>query len=109
MVDHSPSTAEVLGEIVESVPASIDVAVDGGFTSGADVCKALALGAKAVAIGRLQCWGLAAGGTAGLVRVLEILRDEITATMANTGNRNVQELTPECVRWSVPVPPADVG
>jgi isopentenyl diphosphate isomerase/L-lactate dehydrogenase-like FMN-dependent dehydrogenase len=104
MVDHELSTVEVLAEIIEAVPDDVDVAVDGGFIGGAEVCKALALGAKAVGIGRLQCWGLAAGGVPGLVRVLEILHEEIALTMANIGARSVEEITPDHVRWSIPVP-----
>ncbi|MDH3540523.1 MAG: alpha-hydroxy-acid oxidizing protein [Acidimicrobiia bacterium] len=109
MVDHGLSSIEVLGEIVEAVADGVDVAVDSGFARGADVCKALALGAKAVGIGRLQCWGLAAGGVAGLVRVLEILNEEIALTMANIGARSVGEITPDYVRWSITVPPPEPG
>ncbi len=109
MVDHSVSTIEVLTDILEVAPQRLDVAVDSGFNNGADISKALALGAKAVGIGRLQCWGLAAGGPAGLTRVLEILRDEITVTMANTGHRNLGEMDPSAVRWSIPVPPSQIG
>ena len=76
MVDQGLSTIEVLAEIVEAVGANAEVAIDSGFSRGADVCKALALGARAVGIGRLQCWGLALGGTAALTRVLEILAQE---------------------------------
>jgi isopentenyl diphosphate isomerase/L-lactate dehydrogenase-like FMN-dependent dehydrogenase len=110
VVDHSLSTIEVLAGIVEAVGGDADVAIDSGFSRGADVCKALALGARAVGIGRLQCWGLAAGGEEGVVRVLEILGEEISNTMANIGCRSVTELTPEQVRWSIPAPPpADGG
>jgi isopentenyl diphosphate isomerase/L-lactate dehydrogenase-like FMN-dependent dehydrogenase len=109
MVDHSLSAIEVLAEVVEVLPDHIDVAVDSGFTRGAEVCAALALGAKAVGVGRLQCWGLGVGGVAGLSRVLEILRDEITRTMANIGCREVSELTPDRVRWSTPAPPSELG
>jgi len=105
VVDHSLSTIEVLEEIVTAVAGRADIAVDGGFTRGAEVCKALALGARAVGIGRLQCWGLAVGGTAGFARVLEILRDEIANTMANIGCRNVSEITPDHVRWTTPASP----
>jgi isopentenyl diphosphate isomerase/L-lactate dehydrogenase-like FMN-dependent dehydrogenase len=105
VVDQSLSTIEVLGEIIEAVAGEADVIVDSGFTRGADVCKALALGARAVGIGRLQCWGLAAGGASGLARVLEILEEEISNTMANIGCRTVGELTPEYVRWSTPALP----
>jgi len=106
VVDHSVSTIEMLGEVVDAIGDRAEVVVDSGFTRGAEVCKALALGARAVAIGRLQCWGLAVGGASGLARVLEILRDEIGNTMANLGCRNVDELTPDHVRWSIPAPPA---
>ena len=109
MVDHSLSSIEVVGEIIEAVSDDVDVAVDSGFTRGAEVCKALAMGAKAVAIGRLQCWGLAVGGVPGLVRVLEILREEIALTMANIGCRSVGEITPDHVRWSIPSPPSEPG
>ena len=105
VVDHGVSTIEVLGEIVDSVAGEADVVVDSGFTRGAEICKALALGARAVGIGRLQCWGLAAGGVSGLTRVLEILRDEINNTMANIGCRTVGEITPQHVRWSMPAVP----
>jgi isopentenyl diphosphate isomerase/L-lactate dehydrogenase-like FMN-dependent dehydrogenase len=57
-----------------------------------------------VGIGRLQCWALAAGGVGGLVRVLEILNDDIALTMANIGARSVGEITPDHVRWSINVP-----
>ena len=103
-VDHGISTIEVLKEIIDAVGDEVDVAIDGGFTRGAEICAALALGARAVGIGRLQCWGLAAGGTSGLTRVLEILREEITTTMANLGCRTVDDLTPDHVRWSFSVP-----
>jgi glycolate oxidase len=107
-VDHGLSTAEVLAEIVHAVGDRVDVAVDGGFTRGAEVCAALALGARAVGIGRLQCWGLAAGGTAGLTRTLEILREEIATTMANLGCRTLDDLSRDHVRWSHPAPPMEM-
>ena len=102
-VDHEISPIEVLGEILQAVPDWVEVVVDGGFTGGAEVCKALALGARAVAIGRLQCWGLAVGGAAGIEKVLDILRQEIHLSMTNLGCRSVADLTPEMVRWSFPV------
>ncbi|MGI9647993.1 MAG: alpha-hydroxy acid oxidase [Acidimicrobiia bacterium] len=109
MVDHELSPVEVLDEIVAAVSGDVDVAIDGGFNGGANVCKALAMGVKAVGIGRLQCWGLAAGGTAGLARVLEILNDEISLTMANIGARNLGEITPDRVRWSIALPGSGPG
>lgn len=103
MVDHALSTIEALEVIVEAVPDSVDIAVDGGFTRGAEICKALALGAKVVGLGRLQCWGLAAGGVHGLTRVLEILREEIEITMANLGCAATDDFEPGLVQWSFPI------
>jgi isopentenyl diphosphate isomerase/L-lactate dehydrogenase-like FMN-dependent dehydrogenase len=103
MVDHALSTIEVLAEIVEAVDGRAEVAIDSGFTRGAEICKALALGARVVGIGRLQCWGLAVGA---LPRVIEILQDEIATTMANIGAPTISALTPDHVRWSLPAPPA---
>jgi isopentenyl diphosphate isomerase/L-lactate dehydrogenase-like FMN-dependent dehydrogenase len=100
VVDHSLSTIEVLEEIVDAVP--VEVAVDSGFARGPDVLKALALGARAVGIGRLQCWALACGGRAGVERVLAILGEEIGITMANLGCPTVADLTRDHVRWSFP-------
>ncbi len=105
MVDHGLSTIEALAEIVEAVDGGADVAIDSGFTRGAEVCKALALGAAVVGIGRLQCWGLAIGGVDGLARVLEILRDEVETTMANIGCPDVASITPGHTRWSMPALP----
>jgi isopentenyl diphosphate isomerase/L-lactate dehydrogenase-like FMN-dependent dehydrogenase len=105
MVDHAISTIEVLAEVLEAVDGRAEVAVDSGFTRGAEVCKALALGARVVGIGRLQCWGLAVGGAPGLSRVLEILHDEISTTMANVGAPSVSALTPDHVLWSFEAPP----
>jgi isopentenyl diphosphate isomerase/L-lactate dehydrogenase-like FMN-dependent dehydrogenase len=102
-VDHGLSPIEVLAEIVEAVDGRAEVIVDSGFTRGAEVCKALALGARAVAIGRLQCWALAIGGAAGVEKVLEILRLEMQLTMTNLGCRTVDELTADMVRWSMPI------
>jgi len=106
MVDQGLSTIEALAEIVEAIGPSRELAIDSGFTRGADVCKALALGARAVGIGRLQCWGLAIGGAGALGRTLEILEQEIGNTMANIGCRSVAEITAGHVRWSISSPPA---
>lgn len=105
MVDHALSSIEVLEEIVDVLPDHVDVAIDSGFTRGAEVCKALALGAKAVGIGRLQCWALAVAGTSGLTRLLEILAEEITRTMANLGCQKIEDIGAGHVRWSLPAPP----
>ena len=70
---------------------------------GSDVLKALALGANAVAIGRLQGWGLAAGGTAGVVRVLELLEAEMIVAMGLLGVTRLDQLTPAYVSKAEPV------
>ena len=101
-VDHGISTIEMLPEIVAAVNGRCDVIIDGGFTRGADVVKALALGARAVAVGRMQCWGLALGGAAGLAHVLGIMRRELATTMGLLGCASVDEITPDFVRWSYP-------
>jgi isopentenyl diphosphate isomerase/L-lactate dehydrogenase-like FMN-dependent dehydrogenase len=80
--------------------------LDGGILRGTDVLKALALGAKAVAIGKLQGWGLAAGGQAGLVRVLELLEHEMTVSMGLLGVTSIDQLTANYVCRAEPVTPA---
>lgn len=84
-LDHGQATIDVLPEVVEAASGKAEVILDGGVMRGTDVLKAIALGAKAVTIGRLQGWGLAAGGAAGLVRVLEILEEEIVTDMGLLG------------------------
>ncbi len=105
-LDQAPSTIEVLPEIIEAVAGRADVIVDSGFMRGSDVLKALALGAKAVLIGKLMAWGMAAGGEAGLERTMEVMRTEMLNIMANIGVRNIDELGPECVRPSLPPHPS---
>ncbi len=104
-MDHGLSSIEALTDIVGVVGDRAEVMIDSGFRSGADVCKAVALGAKAVLIGRLQCWGLALGGAEGVARVLEILKAEVTGTMAMLGCRTVADLgrARSQVRPAVPV------
>ena len=74
------------------VASRVPMLVDGGIRRGTDVLKALALGAKAVLIGRPYIFGLAAGGAAGVSRVVEILRDEFKMAMALTGRRTLAEI-----------------
>jgi isopentenyl diphosphate isomerase/L-lactate dehydrogenase-like FMN-dependent dehydrogenase len=83
------STIEALPEVVEEVGGRIPVFLDGGVRRGTDVFKALALGAKAVGIGRPFLWGLGAFGQAGVERVLEILQGELKLVMGNCGTQNV--------------------
>jgi 4-hydroxymandelate oxidase len=86
-------TIECLPEVVEAVRGRIPVLVDGGFRRGTDVFKALALGARAVGIGRPYLWGLGAFGQQGVDRVLEILNAELMLAMRQCGARSVAEIT----------------
>jgi isopentenyl diphosphate isomerase/L-lactate dehydrogenase-like FMN-dependent dehydrogenase len=92
-LDHGLGSATVLPGIVRAVGKKAQVWVDGGFMRGSDVVKAIALGAKAVGIGRLTGLGLAAGGAAGLVRALEILEDEVRICLGLLGVTSFAELT----------------
>jgi 4-hydroxymandelate oxidase len=88
-LDTTVTSIEVLGEVVDIVAGAAEVYMDGGVRRGTDVVKALALGARAVLIGRPIFWGLAVGGAGGLRATLEILRDEIDLTMALTGKSTI--------------------
>ncbi len=98
-LDTSQATIEALPEIVEKVDGRIPVLIDGGIRRGTDIFKALALGAKAVLIGRPYRYGLAAGGAPGVSRVLEILRRELEMTMASTGRTSIAQID-RSVFWS---------
>jgi len=80
-LDHGRGTLDVLPEVVEAVKGRAAVVIDGGFSRGTDIMKAIALGANAVAIGRLYLYGLAAAGEAGVCRVLELLEAELRVSM----------------------------
>jgi 4-hydroxymandelate oxidase len=91
-LDTSPATIDVLPAIVEAVGARAEILLDGGVRRGTDVLKAVALGARAVAIGRPVLWGLAAGGQEGLGRMLGLLRDEIDLALALCGCASMAEV-----------------
>jgi len=91
-LDTLPSTAEALPRIAARLEGKLPVLVDGGIRRGTDVLKALALGAKAVLIGRPYVHGLAIAGAEGVARVVEVLTDELKAVMALTGRRTIAEL-----------------
>jgi isopentenyl diphosphate isomerase/L-lactate dehydrogenase-like FMN-dependent dehydrogenase len=97
-LDYGPSTIEVLPEIVAAVGGRIPVLVDSGFRRGADVLKALALGADAVCFGRATRWALGAFGTPGVQRVLEMLQAELVAAMAASGRASLADLDESAVR-----------
>jgi isopentenyl diphosphate isomerase/L-lactate dehydrogenase-like FMN-dependent dehydrogenase len=91
------ATIEALPEVAAEVGSRLTIFVDGGFRRGTDVFKALALGAKAVGIGRPFLWGLGAFGQAGVDRVLEIMQGELKLVMGNCGTRSVADITREYV------------
>jgi 4-hydroxymandelate oxidase len=86
------ATVEALPEVVAEVGGRMPVFVDGGFRRGTDVFKALALGAKAVGIGRPMLWGLGAFGQAGVDRVIEIMQGELKLVMGNCGTQTVADI-----------------
>jgi 4-hydroxymandelate oxidase len=96
-LDTSIPSITALPEVVDAVAGRAEVFVDGGIRRGTDVLKALALGARAVMLGRPVLWGLAVNGEAGVHAVLELLRKEIDVAMALAGARNVSELTRDLV------------
>ncbi|MCX7623809.1 MAG: mycofactocin biosynthesis FMN-dependent deaminase MftD [Thermomicrobium sp.] len=94
-LDSAPATIRVLPTIVEAVGDRLEILLDGGIRRGSDVVKALALGARAVLIGRAYLWGLAANGEAGVRNVLELLRSGIDETLLGLGKASVHDLRPE--------------
>ena len=93
-LDGTPATIRALPAIAQAVGDQVEVLLDGGIRRGSDVVKALALGARAVLIGRAYLWGLAAGGEAGVRNVLDVLRNGIDATLLALGHRSVRDLQP---------------
>jgi heme/flavin dehydrogenase (mycofactocin system) len=93
-VDGAPAPIRVLPEVVDAVGDRIEVVMDGGIRRGSDVVKALALGARAVMIGRAYLWGLAANGQAGVENVLDVLRMGIDSTMLGIGKGSIADLSP---------------
>jgi 4-hydroxymandelate oxidase len=97
-LDGAPATIEVLPEIVDAVNGRIPVLVDSGFRRGTDILKALAIGAKAVLVGRVPLWGLGAFGDAGVQRVLELLRKELAWAMALAGQTEIAAIDRGLIR-----------
>jgi L-lactate dehydrogenase (cytochrome)/glycolate oxidase len=101
-LDGTPAPIRALPAVVDAVGDQIEVLLDGGVRRGSDVVKALALGARAVMIGRAYLWGLAANGQAGVENVLDVLRGGIDSTLLGLGRSSSDELTRDDV-----VAPAD--
>lgn len=96
-LDTVVSTCQALPEVVAAVAGRAEVLVDGGLRRGTDVLKALALGARAVLVGRPYLWGLAAAGETGVRDVVSLLADELSVAMAMTGCRRLADLSPALI------------
>jgi L-lactate dehydrogenase (cytochrome)/glycolate oxidase len=94
-LDGTPAPIRVLPSIADAVGDDIEVLLDGGIRRGSDVVKAVALGARAVMIGRAYLWGLAANGQPGVENVLDVLRSGIDSALLGLGVSSIHELTPE--------------
>ena len=94
-LDGTPASIRALPAIADAVGDQIEVLLDGGVRRGSDVVKALALGARAVMIGRAYLWGLAAAGQTGVENVLDILRNGIDSALLGLGRSSVAELSPD--------------
>jgi glycolate oxidase len=102
-LDHGRGSMEALPEVVDAIGGRATIIVDGGFMRGTDVVKAIALGAHAVGVGRLECLGLAAAGVPGLVRALELLEDEIRISLGLLGAPNLAALNRSHIHAAAPV------
>ena len=107
-LDHGRGTMDVLPGIVRAVDGRAPIIIDGGFNRGTDVVKAIAAGADIVGLGRMQCYGLAADGSAGVVRILELLEAEIHACLGLLGVTSLDELNPDYLHALAPVAPSHV-
>src|SRR5688572_28331385 len=102
-LDHAQGTIEVLPEVVDAVDGRAEILWDGGVQRGTDVVKALCLGARAVGVGKMLGWALAASGEAGLKRMLELMDVEIRTAMGLMGVTSLSQLSPSWLRPAVPV------
>ena len=91
-LDGAIASLDALSEVVAAVGEKAEVLVDGGIRRGTDILKALALGAKAILLGRPVLWGLAVGGEAGVQHAIELLRDELDLAMALSGCAKLQDI-----------------
>jgi isopentenyl diphosphate isomerase/L-lactate dehydrogenase-like FMN-dependent dehydrogenase len=107
-LDHGLGAMEMLPEIVEAVGGRAKIMIDGAFCRGTDIVKAIILGADLVGLGRMQCYGLAAAGQAGIVRMLELIEDEVQRCLGLLGVTSFAELDRSYLRPAAPANPPHV-
>lgn len=107
-LDHCRGTMDTLSEVVATTRGKAVIVIDGGFMRGTDVLKALAMGADMVGLGKLQALALAAGGTAGIVRMLELLETELSVSMKLLGAATCDDLDGSYLHPTVPLTRPDV-
>jgi glycolate oxidase len=101
-LDHGRGAMHVLPEVTAAVAGRARIMIDGSFCRGTDIVKAIAMGADLVGLGRLQCWALAAAGEAGIVRMLELLEDEVIRCLGLLGVKNFAELDKSYLHATTP-------
>jgi len=101
-LDHGRGSMDVLPEVVDAVAGSAKILVDGSICRGSDIVKAIAVGADMVGIGRMQCFALACGGQAGIVRLLELLEDEVQRTLGLLGVNRFADLSRSYLHAAAP-------
>jgi isopentenyl diphosphate isomerase/L-lactate dehydrogenase-like FMN-dependent dehydrogenase len=104
-LDHGRGAMEVLPEIVDAVAGRASIIIDGSFCRGTDIIKAIAAGAHLVGLGRMQCYGLAAAGQAGVVRMLELLEDEVRRALGLVGVTSFGKLDTSYLHAAPPTNP----
>ena len=101
-LDHGRGSAAVLPEIVEVAKGKAQIVVDGSFSRGSDIVKAICMGADWVGLGRLYCYGLAANGAAGIERVVELLEEEMKEVMGLLGVTSLKQLDKSYISQGMP-------
>jgi isopentenyl diphosphate isomerase/L-lactate dehydrogenase-like FMN-dependent dehydrogenase len=107
-LDHGRGSFDVLPEIVDAVGGRAKIIVDGSFCRGSDIVKAIATGASLVGLGRMQCYALAAGGQAGIVRMLELMEDEVQRCLGLLGVTRFADLDRSYLSPATPTTPPHV-
>jgi L-lactate dehydrogenase (cytochrome) len=100
-LDGTSSSIAMLPRVADAVGGETEILFDGGIRAGADIVRALALGARACLIGRSYVWGLGAGGQAGVAKAIDILKNELSVTMALTGTAKVVDLDGRVIEGGV--------